>query len=150
VTVVSVPAALASVVAVSTQVKKGVDPPPPVIDTADLPLAYVLTRDATHDWQTEGEHRMRLEREYVVRVPVLGTGSGTPDQRETMCRPVLNDVVQTIAKYPQLGLTQGVNRAWVVRDSGIVVLPDFQQKWIGFEVHVRVLESEVRTYASGE
>jgi hypothetical protein len=148
--IVTIPAAIVAVAALSTQVQKAEDPPPPQIASADVPFVYVRAGPARHELVREGEDYRRVEREYYVRCATTAKATGTPSQRETIGRAVLADLIATLVKYPKLNATVGVVRADVERDTGIVELPDFDNKWVGFEIRMRVVEQLARTYAAGE
>lgn len=129
---------------------KAVDPPPPVINSAWLPLAYVLTGEGTYDLVTGGSDRIVEPRIYRVRVAVLGIANDTPSERETKGRPVLQGCKNVLSRYPSLLLTQWVQKMELVRDSGIVILPDWGNKWIGFEIQIAVTQNYRRCYADKE
>src|SRR5690349_14294782 len=95
----------------------GADPLPPKIDTAEMPLVYTLTGPAT-DANDAGEDFDRETRTYFIQCAVLKTGQGTPDERETRCRPLLIALKDALKSYPHLGAAY-VERATVAGDSGI-------------------------------
>jgi hypothetical protein len=129
---------------------KAVDPPPPAIQSAWLPLAYVLTGEGIYDFVTGGSYRLVETRIYKVRVAVLATAHDTPSERETKARPVLQGCKNVLSRYPSLLLTQWVQKMELVRDSGITILPDWGGKWIGFELQISVVQNYRRCIADQE
>jgi hypothetical protein len=128
---------------------KGFNPPPPKIDTAELPAVYAVTGSATDDEDSAGDDQVRETRTYAVRVPVMPEGQGTAQEREKRCRPILQAVKAKLRQYPHLGVA-GVERARVIGDSGITLLPDWDGAFIGFEVRLQVVELIARTFAANE
>jgi hypothetical protein len=134
--------------ATETYKVKTADPPPVKLDSAELPLAYLTPGPAADEGRSTGDDEVRETRQYALRVPVISSGQGTPGERETRCRPILAAVKAWLRMYPHLG-TAGVE-AQVNGDSGVVVLPDFEGKFIGFEVRLQVTTLIVWNYAANE
>lgn len=128
---------------------RGIDPLPPIWDTAHLPGLYVLTGAATDDEASAGGDFVRETRIYRVQVPYLPNGQGSPLERETRGRPLLKAVKDWFRRYPHLG-TADVERAKVLGDSGIVELPEYDRQNIGFEIRLQVVELIGRAYADFE
>lgn len=124
------------------------DPLPPKIETAEMPLVYTLTGPAT-DSSDAGEEFDRETRTYFVQCAVLKVGQGTPDERETRCRPLLIALKDALKARPHLGVAF-VERATVTGDSGIVVLNEYDGGNVGFQISVSVLERTERLYADYE
>lgn len=156
-TIESVRAGVAAIVAAMSSVTvgavsytlRGHNPPPGKLDTADLPAVYTLTGAATDDFQSGGSDSDRETRVYRVQVAVLPVGQGTPAERETRCAPILVAVKDALRARPHLGVAF-VERAVVLGDSGIVILPEFDGAFIGFEIRLQVTELLGRTYADLE
>ncbi len=126
------------------------DPPPAGINTADLPALYTFTGNAVHNDTEYGANRILVRRIFRVQVAVIPTGQGDPNTRETLCRPLLDNVLDQFRKYPTLGKTARIRKSRIVSDSGIVLLPEWGAKYIGFEIRIEVETIEPRTYAQGE
>lgn len=135
--------------ALGTVTVHGINPPPPKLDSADLPAAYVLTGLATDDTDSAGDDLDRETRTYAVQVAVIAGGQGTPDERETRCRPVLIAVKNKLRAYTRLGVA-GIENARVINDTGIIPLPEYDGNLIGFEVRLMVTTLIARTYATNE
>ncbi len=123
---------------------------PENLDTAQLPAAYSLLGSATYDEAEDGEKWDTVTRVYRVQVPVLPTGQATPNLRESLCQPLLESVVNKLSGYPTLGNTAWVEKSKIISDSGIVVLPEFGAKFVGFEIRLQVKYNILRTFAAGE
>ena len=125
------------------------DPPPPKIDSAQLPALYILTGGTDSEDITDNNF-IATSRMYRVQVAVMPIGQGNPYSRETIARPLIENVKSVFRKYPSLGGAQGVQSMKVVNDSGIVILPEYGMKFIGFEVTLRIISVIPREYATGE
>lgn len=126
------------------------DPPPKAIETAQLPCLYVFTGEATNDWSILGRDDVGVvTRMYRIQVAVVPKNQATPETRETRCRPLIEAVRNEFAKYPHLGV-DGVFDAVVVGDSGPAILPEWEGKYVGFEVRLEVRSVIARSYADGE
>lgn len=129
---------------------------PEKLDSVELPALYTLTGSATNDEQMLGEKEERITRMYRVQVAVVPIGLATPTLRETKCRELLELVSKQLSKHPFLKNTAdstsnlGVEEARVVGDSGIVILPEFGQKYVGFEIRLSVIYIQERAFADGE
>jgi hypothetical protein len=106
------------------------DPPPPKIDTAQMPALYVLTGSAEYD----DEHINEEHRQYRVRVAIAPTGEANPQLLETHLRILIPLVKLAFLIEPTL------NRAallcTVLGDSGVILLPEYSA--VGFEVRLEV------------
>lgn len=125
------------------------DPPPPALDSVKLPAAYVFTGAATYG-STYGEDEYMLSRRYSVRVAVLAENAASLRLRELHIRAMLEAVVTQLMKYPTLDGTDNVLRMSVISDSGPIVLAEYDERFVGFEVIVETRELVSRTYAAGE
>lgn len=133
-------------VGTETYTPRGFNPPPAKLDTADLPAAWAFTGQASYDngsdWVTE-------TRQYAVQCAVLPLGQGTPAEREQRVRPILNALRAAIWARPHLGVS-GVQRAVITGDSGVVILPEYDGAFYGFELRLAVTVNVARSYAAGE
>lgn len=147
-TVSTVPPAIVALDWSGAGIVAATDPPPAAIETAQLPCLFVFTGEADYDWADvdQGwESRM-----YRVQVAVIPTTLATPETRETRCRPVLLAVRGVLASSPQLGQVRYVQSATVLGDSGIAILPEYDGKYVGFEVRLQVREVFSHTFSEGE
>ncbi len=128
------------------------DPPPDSLDTPQLPATYVLTGQAT---DTEAGDDLRSEvRTYRVQFAWMAKGSATPKLRESRIRPYIRAAKEILAAYPTLRHPSmpegtaplGILSCFVRGDSGIVVLPEWNSRFVGFEVRVEVTELVRRRY----
>ena len=126
------------------------DPPPAGLNSADLPALFAFTGNASHGDTQYGANKVLVTRIYRIQVAVIPSALGDPNTRETLCRPLLDATVDTFQMHPTLGKIARVRRSRVVSDSGIVLLPEWGGKYIGFEVRLEVETIEPRTYAKGE
>jgi hypothetical protein len=144
----AVAAALITVAKKAAGITDGEDPPPSIIDTAQLPFVYAFTRDGSYAW---GEtYEGTEDREFVLQVAVLPLSQGSPRERETLCRPIIDALRDTLASYPSLEGTTGVQDVTVRGASGPAILPEYAGKFIGFETRVTVRMRLTRTFAQGE
>jgi len=121
------------------------NPPPVAIETAHLPALYAFLGSASHS-EEYGPNKVLTVRTFRVQVAVIPTGQGNPNTREMLVRPLLQNVIETYRKYPRLSKTAFVREAAVVSDTGIVILPEWGGKFIGFEIRLQVETIEPRTY----
>jgi hypothetical protein len=131
-----------------TGIVSAIDPPPANPDSAKLPLLYVFSGSAQNDEARLGENFVETKRVFRVQVAILPTGQGDPNTREIKCRPILDAVVLKYQAYFTLADLDFVERIKVLSDSGIVVLPEFGYKFIGFEVPVEVTYFVPRNFAA--
>jgi hypothetical protein len=128
------------------------DPPPAKLDTADLPACYAFTGTASNDWPNAMSDDYREARLYRVQCAVLPEGQATPELREARVRPMIVWLRDRLASYPILRTSDAsvlhVERTLVMGDSGIAILPEWDGKFIGFEVRLQVTELVTRTYAA--
>jgi hypothetical protein len=139
--------ALVTIGATIPGIRLAIDPPPPNPVSANLPLLYVLSGEATH---SDGEQFVEVARTFRVQVAVMPVALGDPYTREKTCRPLVDLVTEKYRSYFRLASVNWVQRVRVLRDSGIVVLPEYGYKYIGFEVPVQVTYIAPRTFAPGE
>jgi len=139
--------ALATIGGAVSGIKLSSDPPPANPQSANLPLLYVLSGPAAHD---DAEQLVEVTRTFRVQVAILPTGLGDPNMREKTCRPLLDAVTEKYRSYYNLASVPFVERIRLVRDSGIVVLPEYGYKYIGFELQIEVTYFATRSFASGE
>jgi hypothetical protein len=119
---------------------------PANIDSSQLPALYSFTSSATIDTSALGDGVPLVRRTMRVQVAVIPIAEGDPTQREAKCRPLIDAAINQYLAYPQLGGVAGVQLAEPVSDSGIVVLPEWGGKFIGFELRLEVNYILPRTY----
>lgn len=136
-----------------TYTLKAFDPPPPKLDTPELPALYVLSGNAD-DGTILGAQTIDELRTYRVQVAILTLGEGSAYNRETFCRPWIAKIKNLFHSHPglraPLSPTLFVHNSRVLSDTGVVVLPEFDGQFIGFEMRLQVEEVIPRTYASAE
>jgi hypothetical protein len=142
--------ALADIGGMATGIRTAFDPPPPNLESGALPALYVFTGGGIPDDKLPGSKLVQMTRTLRVQVAVLPTGMGDPKTRETQCRPLLDALYAAIWAHPRLNKLARVRSARVTSDSGIVLLPEWGMRFIGFEVRVEVITIEPRTIAKGE
>lgn len=123
---------------------------PAKLDSAELPAVYSLTGSATYDESELGEKWEVVTRLYRVQVAVVPIGLANPEIRESKCQPLLELVTHHLSGFPTLNNTAHVKKARVLSDSGIVVLPEFAAKYVGFEIRLQVQYHQLRAFGSGE
>lgn len=146
-TVQTVPPAIAAVGTGISGITTATDPPPAAIETAQLPCLFTFTGEATYEWGDDHGYETRV---YRVQVAVIPRVQATPETREVRCRPLIVAVRNALASSPQIGAVARVLGAKVIGDSGPAVLPEFEMKYIGFEVRLEVLSIVARVYDAGE
>lgn len=122
---------------------------PEKLDTGEIPALYSLTSSATRTNQF-GEREEYLTRVYRVQVAVVPTGQATPTEREKLCRDLLEKVRKQFNRFPRLNDCNGVFTAKVIGDSGVVILPEFGMKFVGFEIRLQVTYVDVIDFAENE
>ena len=122
------------------------NPPPVAVETAHMPALYAFLGSASHNETAYGPNRVLTTRIYRVQVAVIPTGQGNPATRETQIRPLLQTTIEHYRKFPLLNRTAYVRNARVLSDSGIVILPEWGGKFIGFEIRLQVESIELRAY----
>lgn len=150
-TIEDVAAALARVGGEVSGITAAVDPPPTALSPARLPLLYVLTGSAEDDaGQENSASGLNYEkRTYRVRVAVTGVGQATANVRETRCRPLLGNLKAQYRTQSGLGL-KFVQKVAVTGDTGVGILPDYDEQYVGFEVQVTVTMITPYRRARGE
>jgi hypothetical protein len=128
-------------------ITKAFDVPPAGLDTAELPALYAFTGPMTPE--EEDSSFVTETRIYRVQVAVLPTGQGDPNTREALCRPLIEATVAAYRSHYGLGGVAGVQTARVVSDTGVVLLPEWGGKFIGFEIRLAVTTIRDREYARG-
>lgn len=140
--------AMAVVVDTETFKLHGYNPPPPKVDTTQLPAIYCLTGKATDDEKGAGRNQTIETRQFTVEVPVLAIGQSTPEKREKYCRGVLAAVKAELRKYPHLGSITTLREMSITGDSGVMLLPD--ELHYGFQIYITTIEQDRRTYAANQ
>lgn len=130
----------------TTGITKSFDPAPDNLDTAHLPALFAFTGPATQDDELLGDGNVVIRRIFRVQVAVIPTGQGSPATRESKCRPLLENVIKRFRSYQQLSKTSFVHLSRPVSDTGIVVLPEWGGKFIGFEIRLEVVYVEPSNY----
>lgn len=133
-----------------TGIRRAVDPPAPSLDSGDLPAMWIFTDPATHAEGEIDEETTSSVRMFRLQVAVLTLGEGDPHTRESRCRPLLDLVLKKFRGVPSLRNLAFINLASVVGDSGIVILPEYGSRFIGFEIRIRVRYYEPRNFEPGE
>ncbi len=131
-------------------IKIAIDPAPPVISSGDLPALWVFTDPAKYDDEEYGPEAILTTRMFRIQIAVLTIQEGDPLTRESRCRPLLDGVVRKFQSLSTLRNLPFVNSHRVTSDSGIVILPEYGSKFIGFEVRLEVEYLYQRVYESGE
>ena len=126
------------------------DPPPANLQTAELPAMFVWTGTATHDKSILGEDFIETTRRFYLQVAVIPTGQGDPNTRETLVRPLIEATLSAFRFHPQLEGLDWVEEVVIASDSGVIVLPEYGGKFIGFEIPLDVKYFTPRTYAANE
>jgi hypothetical protein len=127
-------------------IETAIDPAPINPDTAKLPMLYVFTGQAQYDETSLGENFAQEKRIFRVQVAVIPTSQGNPNTREVKCRPLVEAVVKRYQAYFQFRELEFVLRVKVLSDSGIVVLPEYGYKFIGFEVPIEITSFAERNF----
>ena len=121
--------------------------PPSALNTADLPCLFPLIGPATdYQYATQmGSKLVKIPRIFRIVVPVMPKGIGTPEEIETIGRPLIAKVTFAFIKKQTLPGVDTVLRTQVLNDTGLILLDVFDGKYIGFEVEflVEVLERYV-------
>jgi hypothetical protein len=133
-----------------TGIVTALDPPPPGINSDALPQAWVFTGDAQNDDESLGPDMTVITRTFRMQVAVIPTGQADPETRETLCRPLLDNLSAHMRKYPRLNRLAGIDHASLRSDSGVVILPSYGGTYVGFELRLEVQYLQERTYANGE
>lgn len=142
--------ALVDVGRTATGITTAFDPPPPGLESGALPALYVFTGQGVPEDTLPGSLLVKMTRSFRMQVAVIPTGQGDPKTRETLCRPLIDAVYAAIWAHPRLDKLARVRSAKATSDSGVVILPEWGMKFIGFEVRIEVVTIEPRTVAKGE
>lgn len=126
-------------------IKRAFDPPPPKLDSADLPALWCFTGAAVNDDEELGEDLILTRRSFRVQVAIIATGQGNPATREQLCRPLIEAVREKYYTTSSLRNLAWIQDVRVLGDSGIVVLPEYGGQFIGFEVRLEVTYVQKRT-----
>ena len=126
------------------------DPPPVELPSDMLPALYAFTGQASYNKSALGPKMLEVTREIRVQVAVIPTGQGDPNTREKDCRPLIDATVAAYQQHPELKKLARVREANVLSDSGVVLLPEWGMKYIGFEIRLQVVTTEPRSIAQGE
>jgi hypothetical protein len=126
------------------------NPAPPKLDTGDLIAQYTFTGSAQFDFSTPGRGQVRETRIYRVQFAVLTVAEATPELREIRVGPWINLAREKLTSYPTLNRLRYVESARILRDTGIVILPEYGQQYIGFEMQLSVVMNLPIVYALGE
>jgi hypothetical protein len=122
------------------------DPPPAALDTALLPCLYVWTGPAQYSAVDLGSDYVLETRLYRVQVAVAPEGEATPEMLEARTRPILTAARDMYFSWPQINATTWVQTSQPISDSGVILLPEYGSKFVGFELRVQVSEHIKRTY----
>jgi hypothetical protein len=138
-------AGIAAVGATVTGVLKTYATPPVNLDI--VPALYAFTGGMVTD-EEDGDSATET-RVYRVQVAAIATGQGNPNTREALCRPIIESAIQEYREHFGLGGVVGVQTSKVVSDSGIVLLPEWGGKYIGFEIRLAVTTIRGVTFVHG-
>lgn len=122
------------------------DPPPAALDTAILPALYVWTGPAQYSTSELGSDFVLETRLYRVQVAVAPEAEATPELLESRTRPILVATRDLFFSWPQLNATAWVQTSAPISDSGVIILPEYGGKHVGFELRLQVQEHVKRTY----
>ena len=115
------------------------DPPPEQLDTNSLPHAWVFCGEAEYDFSILGEPDQWLEiRTYRLQVAVLTLAMATPETREARIRAVLHPVALAMIQTDEFDHTDHVFDYSFLGDSGPAILPEYEGKFLGFEIRFQV------------
>ena len=125
---------------------------PVKIDSGQLPAQYTFTGQSVvrQGSSSMGSDFLYSVRTYRIQVAVVPIGQATPDVRESRCQPLIDAVFYELSRFPSLGNLAGVQKSQVLGDSGIVVLPEWGAKFIGFELRFEVEYIMARDFGPGE
>jgi hypothetical protein len=126
------------------------DPPPANLQTAELPALFTWTGTAAHNESVLGEDFVETTRRFFVQVAVIPSGQGDPNTRETLVRPLLEAALAQFRKYPRFNDVDWVEKVNLLSDSGVIILPEYGGKFIGFEIQLDITYIAPRTFAAGE
>ncbi len=126
------------------------DPPPANLNTADLPALFVWTGTASHDESILGENFVDTTRRFYLQVAVIPLGQGDPNTRETLVRPLLDSALTVFRQHTSLKGLEFVENVSVGSDSGVIILPEYGGKFIGFEIPIDVKYFALRDHAPNE
>ena len=130
--IATVTGAIATIGAAVTGIVSADDPPQEKLDSAQMPALYVLTGAAEYDTDSRGV--TRTTRRYRVRVAVAPTGQATPPLLESRVRVLIPLLQAAYVANPTLNRT--VLTSYVLGDSGITILPEYNA--VGFEMQLEV------------
>lgn len=126
------------------------DPPPAELLTAHLPAHFTWVGAGAHSESSLGEMFVETTRRFYVQVAVLPLGQGNPNNREKLVRPLLQAALAQHRKYLTLSTLDWVEKSEIRSDSGVIILPEYGGKFIGFEIPIDITYIEPRTIAAGE
>jgi hypothetical protein len=122
------------------------DPPPATLDTAVLPCLYVWTGPGQYSAVSLGSDAVMETRLYRLQVAVAPEGEASPEFLEARTRPILVAVRDLYFGWPQLDATDWVQTSAPASDSGVILLPEYGGKYVGFELRLEVQEHIKRIY----
>ena len=124
-------------------VTAGFYPPPPQLDTVSLPAVFAFTGSGSY--KLDETEIFQVTRIFRVQVACLPTGQGNPKDREEQIPPLIVNVAHALNAKQYTHHLDFVEEIRVVNDSGLVILPEWGAKFIGFELQVEVKYFERRT-----
>lgn len=149
-TLETVPPAIAVIARTVEGIATAKDPPPEAMETAILPCVYTLTGEA-EDFPPDSPEDVYWEtRTYRVQCAVLPRNQATPQTRELRIRPLIRLLKSALVSRPSLGNVRYVTRARVRGDSGPAILPEWDGKYLGFEIRIEVTSVVAVCYPGGE
>lgn len=135
--------------ALATGIVAAYDKPPANPLSTELPALFPFTGPASEASELGADYVLQA-RIYRVQVAVTPTGQHLPEQREALCRPLIEAVLSTFRSYPTLNGVARVQQSVVLGDTGVAILPEWGGKFIGFQINLEVTTYEPRSYADGE
>lgn len=151
ITISSITSRISSLSKLVSGVHDSIDPPPPAIVSANLPLSIVFTGESSSDDGNEyGDDLTLISRVFLLQIFALSIMSGTPSNRESVVRPIIDAARSLFDGYPTLDDLPFVVRSKVLGDSGPAILPEYGGKFIGTEIRLQVTYLVPRIYLHGE
>jgi len=126
------PAQLPGVITAAT------DPPPQNMDSNTLPHLYVFSGEADYDFGSLGNDDWLEVRTFRVQTAVMTYAASNPEARETRIRSVLQSVMMELAQTDEFDYTDHVFDCTILGDSGPAILPEYEGKYLGFEIRLQV------------
>jgi len=124
------------------------DLPPANLNTGDLPAVFTWAGPGQHS--PLGEMVDITARRFYVQVAVIPISQGDPNTRERLVRPLMEAALAAYRGHPRLTNLDWVRVALVGSDSGVIILPEYGGKFVGFEISLDVTYITPRTISTNE